>query len=80
MNLTAQAVFDKAFGAGRQPRSTPYKQGVMNCLRTRIDGESPQKCPYATGTGEANDYFAGVDEGRVLTPMGGAPLGFEEET
>ena len=79
MELTAQAVFDKAFTPGRNPRSDAYKQGVMDCLRIRVDGEVPKKCPYILGTAEADAYFAGVDEGRVLAPVDGAPFGFEDE-
>lgn len=79
MELTAQAVFDKAFTQGRNPRSDAYKQGVMDCLRTRIEGELPKKCPYILGTADADAYFAGRDEGRALSPIDGAPLGFEDE-
>jgi len=75
--LNAQAVFDKAFKKVRSPRSDAYKQGVMACLRVRIDGEQHMACPYAAGTAESDAYFAGVDEGRQLSPMGSAPVGFD---
>jgi len=76
--LTAQAVFDLAFQPGREPRSEAYKRGVMHSLRVRIDGmELGQDCPYAAWSAETDAYFAGVDEGRHLSPVGQAPAGFE---
>jgi len=75
--LTAQAVFDKAFQLGREPRSEAYKQGVMHCLRVRIDGmERGKKCPYAPGTAEADAYYAGISEGRELSPVCRTPSVF----
>ena len=50
--LTAQAVFDKAFQPGRAPPSEAYKQGVLACLQARIDGCEHVKCPYTEGTAE----------------------------
>lgn len=75
--LTAQAVFDKAFQPWRAPRSEAYKQGVLDCLRVRIDGLQHVKCPYVEGSAESDAYFAGVDEGRALSPVGSAPAGFD---
>jgi len=75
--LTAQAVFDKAFEPGREPRSDAYKQGVLACLRVRIDGMELVKNPYPAGTAESDAYYAGVSEGRALSPMGSAPEGFD---
>lgn len=78
LELTAQTVFDKAFQPGREPRSEAYKQGVMWCLRARVDGVGhTNKCPYAVGTAEADAYFAGIAEGRELAPVGQAPAGFD---
>lgn len=74
---TAQQVFDNAFRPGREPRSEAYKQGVMACLRVRLDGMQYSPCPYKAGTAESDAYFAGIDEGRELSPMGSAPAGFE---
>lgn len=73
---TAQQVFDRAFQPGRAPRSAAYKQGVLECLRVRLDGQQHAKCPYQEGTAEADAYFAGVSEGRELAPVGKAPAGF----
>lgn len=75
--LTAQAVFDNAFRPGRAPRSEAYKQGVLACLQVRIDGLKHANCPYAQGTAESDAYFAGVEEGRELSPVGSAPAGFD---
>ena len=74
--LTAQAIFDEAFKPGRAPRSDAYKQGVMACLRLRVDGLAYEACPYPEGSAQADAYFAGVEEGRQLAPVGRAPEGF----
>lgn len=74
---TAQQVFDKAFEPGRSPRSDAYKQGVMACLRVRLDGVQHVACPYQEGTAESDAYFAGISEGRELAPVGKAPVGFD---
>jgi len=74
---TAQEVFDKAFSKGRSPRSDAYKQGVLACLRVRLDGLAHVKCPYSEGSPESDAYFAGVEEGRALAPVGRAPAGFD---
>lgn len=75
--LLAQQVFDKAFKPGRAPRSDAYKQGVMACLRVRLDGAQHTACPYKEGTAESDAYFAGIDEGRALSPIGSTPVGFD---
>ena len=76
--LTAQTVFDRAFQPGREPRCQAYKQGVMHCLKARIDGVGYRdKCPYGAGTAEAEAWHAGIAEGRELAPVGQAPAGFE---
>ena len=67
--LTAQAVYDKAFEPGSEPRSDAYKQGVLTCLRVRIDGVELTKNPYPAGTAESDAYFAGVAAGRALSPI-----------
>ena len=77
-DISAQAVFDKAFTQGREPRSDAYKLGVLNCLRTRVDGEPAKKCPFPLGTAEADAYQSGVNEGRALSPMDAPPSGFDD--
>jgi hypothetical protein len=74
---TAQQVFDKAFQPGRALRSDAYKQGVIACLRVRLDGAKYAGCPYEEGSAESDAYFAGVSEGRELSPVGSAPVGFD---
>ena len=75
--VTAQEVFDQAFSKSRSPRSDAYKQGVLACLQVRLDGQAHVKCPYTPVSPECDAYFAGVDEGRALTPVGRAPDGFD---
>lgn len=71
--LTAQAVFDEAFKPGRAPRSEAYKQGVLASLRVRIDRLPKVPCPYVVGTADSDAFFAGVEEGRDLSPEDGQP-------
>lgn len=71
--LTAQAVFDEAFKPGRAPRSEAYKQGVLASLRVRIDRLPMVPCPYVDSTAESDAFFAGVEEGRDLSPEDGQP-------
>lgn len=74
----AQQVFDAAFNRVRSPRSEAYKLGVMACLRVRLDGVvHATKCPYPEGSAESDAYFAGVEEGRALSPVNKAPYGFD---
>ena len=74
--LTAQAIFENAFHPGRAPSSAENKQGVMACLRVRVDGLAYEACPYTERSEQANKNFAGVEEGRQLAPVGRAPEGF----
>jgi hypothetical protein len=71
----AQQVFDHAFKPGREPRSEAYRAGVLACLRTRVDGAPICACPYPAGSAERDAYYAGVEEGRALSPVGAAPAG-----
>lgn len=64
--MTAQDVFDFAFSQPRDPRSEAYKQGVLSCLRRRIDGLPDCKNPYSLGTAEADAWWAGIDEGLMI--------------
>ncbi|GEM_PF-6156749 len=54
-------------------------QGVLACLRVRVDGLAYAGCPYAEGTSEADAYFAGIQEGREISPIGSACAGFEDQ-
>ena len=67
--LTAQVVYDKAFEPGTEPRSDAYKQGVLACLRFRIDGAAWAKNPYLAGSAESDAYQAGIEAGRALSPI-----------
>jgi len=75
----AQQVFDIAFRKARDERSAEYKLGVLNCLKVRLDGEKNLSCPYPTGSAQADAYFAGIDEGRALSPAGGTPIGLDKD-
>lgn len=54
-----------AFGSPRMPRSGAYVAGVRDHLRARALSRQVL-CPYPQGSAEADAWFAGVDEGRVL--------------
>lgn len=62
---TVQALFDKAFDAGRPPRSDAYKAGVRAKLSLVID-KRVLPCPYAQGTAEMDAFFAGTEEARQI--------------
>ncbi|MEJ6003774.1 hypothetical protein [Paucibacter soli] len=63
---TAQQLYDEAFPSSRPPRSEAYKQGVMACLRARINGSLQPDCPYSLGTAEADAWYSGRNEGHAL--------------
>jgi len=66
--ITAYEIFDAAFAKPRDPRSSEYKQGVMDVLKFRL-GEANEvfgKKRYLLGTVQADAYFAGCDEGHRL--------------
>lgn len=64
--MKAQDIFNFAFSQPRDPRSEAYKQGVLFCLRKRIDSMPDRKNPYRLGTAEADAWYSGVDEGLVI--------------
>lgn len=66
----ARRAFDAAFHEGRETRSEAYRAGVLHCLQTRLDGQPHVPCFYAPGSAERDAYYAGVDEGRALSPVG----------
>ncbi|WP_216673338.1 hypothetical protein [Paraburkholderia solitsugae] len=55
----------KAFSPGRDPRSAEYKAGVRALLELRINGVKLPR-PYATGTVQADAFYAGVGEGHDI--------------
>ena len=76
--LSAQAVFDKAFSPGREPRSDAYKQGVMHALRVRIDGVDHGKySPHVPGSSEADASPAAIAAGPAISPVARASALFE---
>jgi hypothetical protein len=64
--MTAQQIFDERFGRPHDPRSKPYKAGVLYILRRKAGEIERQVCPHATGSSEADAWYAGVDEGLLL--------------
>ena len=58
-------LFNEAFAPGREPRSAEYKAGVRALLDQRV-GRGRLACPYPAGTAQADAFYAGADEGRVL--------------
>jgi hypothetical protein len=73
----AQRVFDRAFNVPRYARSDEYKRGVLNCLKVRLDGAKNVTCPWLEGSAQADAYYAGVVEGRILSPVKRVPVGFD---
>lgn len=74
MNL-AEQVFEKAFepGRGREGKSEAFRAGVLQCLLARLEGHK-LNCPYQTGSVEYDAFYAGVAEGRELSPIEEDPL------
>ncbi|HFD81029.1 MAG TPA: hypothetical protein ENK05_11675 [Gammaproteobacteria bacterium] len=64
----AQEIFEDAFNRPRDPRSEPYKAGVLDALRYHLgELKSLQTAmPYEMGTAEADAWFAGVLEGKTI--------------
>jgi hypothetical protein len=54
-----------AFNRVRDPRSEAYKLGARELLKHRAIGVK-FRCPYTLGTAEADAFFAGSDEGRMI--------------
>lgn len=76
---TAQAIFDRAFFSGREPRSQAYRRGVLDMLLARLDG-AKLACPFRLGTAEADAYFSGGDEGRLLAAQAKLPSDYHTNT
>lgn len=54
-----------AFNTARDPRSFAYKLGAQELLKHRAMGVK-FVCPYTLGTAEADAFFSGSDEGRMI--------------
>jgi hypothetical protein len=54
-----------AFNTVRDPRSDAYKLGAKELLKHRAMGVK-FRCPYKLGTAEADAFFSGSDEGRMI--------------
>lgn len=66
MNAAVERIMAARFNPGATPRSLPYHEGLRAMLAHRLDGMPFAASPYPVGTPEADAYFAGQDEGRVL--------------
>ncbi len=65
MGDLAKTLFDAAFSGPRDPRSVPYKAGVLAALRYRVDGARMTN-PYPVATAESDAWYAGTQEGHTL--------------
>lgn len=63
--ITVDSLMAAAFDRPREPRSSAYCCGVRTLLAHRIDGTAPA-LPFEIGTAEADAFFAGEDEGRLI--------------
>jgi len=66
VKLTAQQIFDAAFGANPESHSEEFWQGALWCLKTRVDGLPRRDCLFPRGTAAADAWFAGEAEGDAL--------------
>ncbi len=63
--LTVDGLMAAAFNRPRDPRSDAYKQGVRAALTRYVERVTPP-LPFAPGTAEADAFFAGEEEGRLI--------------
>lgn len=60
-----ESLMHAAFNIARDPRSDAYKLGAKELLKHRAMGVK-FRCPYKLGTAEADAFFSGSDEGRMI--------------
>lgn len=63
--LTVDGLMAAAFNRPRDPRSDAYKQGVRAALTRYVERATPP-VPFDAGTAEADAFFAGEEEGRLI--------------
>ena len=63
--ITVDGLMAAAFDRPREPRSSAYCCGVRTLLAHRIEGVS-LAFPFEIGTPEADAFFAGEDEARLI--------------
>ena len=63
--LTVDSLMKAAFFNGRAPRSSAYKAGTRMALEHRIERKDIE-VPYTPGTADADAYFAGIEEGKLI--------------
>lgn len=66
----ADRLTDEAFAPGRCTRSPEYVAGVRARLRFSLAGD-PVSNPYPAGTSDADAFWAGCEEGRLIARMQG---------
>lgn len=64
-SITVDGLMAAAFNRPRDPRSDAYKQGVHAGL-VRIIERIALPLPYSAGTAEADAFFAGEEEARLI--------------
>ncbi len=69
---TVDELMRETFEQPRDPCSLEYKEGVRAMLEARINNK-PLRCPYKTGTVQADDFFAGCYEGARVANEAGYP-------
>lgn len=63
--LTVDGLMAAAFNRPRDPRSDAYKQGVRAALILYVERVT-LPLPFNAGTAEADAFFAGEEEGRLI--------------
>jgi len=64
--MKAQQIYQEAFSTSRDPRSTPYKRGVLDTLKYRLGEIDTLRSPYTVGSTEFDAWKAGSNEGHHL--------------
>ncbi|QEW05628.1 hypothetical protein [Nitrincola iocasae] len=71
---TPLQIFNERFDRPHEPRSKPYKEGVLYILCLKAGEIERQACWYPIGSAEADAFFAGMDEGLLMWRIAEPPL------
>lgn len=73
-NARVDRIMQLAFHPARMPRSDEYKDGVRSTIQHALDtamrADPYPDCPYPLGTAQADAWFSGKFEGRLIIQGG----------
>ncbi len=62
---TVLTLMAESFHPDRPPRSLEYRDGVMQALRSRLEGVRAN-CPYPEGSAACDAWASGTEEGHLI--------------